>query len=99
MVRELSRICATDTGSFSCDRRTLLAGSGGALLLAAVPESMSPASAGLAQSARLSFFDDRPMIDRSGQLPAYQPPQGHRGTGPLASADERRLRYLMPFIT
>ena len=42
-------------------------------------------AAGLAQSARLSFFDDRPMIDRSGQLPAYRPPQGPQYGAPYGA--------------
>ena len=77
----------------------MLAASGLGVLLSALPAGLAHARGGASASPRLSFFDERPMIDHSGQLPAYQPPQGHRGTGPLASADEAALRFVMPFLT
>ena len=83
----------------ACDRRSLLAGSGLGVLLSALPASLAHAGEGTGAQPRLSFFDERPMIDPSGQLPPYRPLQGHRGAGPLSWEDEAALRFVMPFLT
>jgi len=87
------------TGVFSCDRRGLLASVCCGLLLASALVAAARTTAPTAKGARLSFFDDRPLIDRSGKLPAYQPPKGFRGGAPLSEMDEEGLRRLSPFMT
>ncbi len=87
-------------GHLLCDRRAVLAASCcGALALAAPAAAARTAGEGRARKAHLSFFDDRPLLDRSGKMPAYRPPAGFHGASPLADMAEERLRYIMPFMT
>ena len=86
-------------GGLACDRRALLAGSGCGLLLLAAPAVPLPAAAVVRHDGQLSFFDDRPMVDRSGKLAAYRPPAGFHGARSFPGITEERFRHIVPFMT
>lgn len=99
MVSNASAYWEEGAGKLLCDRRALLVGSACAAGLLAAPAAIAQAQKDPARRANLSFFDDRPMLDNSGKLPTYRPPDGFRGAGSLSGMDEARLRYIAPFMT
>lgn len=77
----------------------MLGGTAGGVALLCVPFGIALSGGAASSTAQVAFFGDRPIVDRSGQLPTYRAPSGFRGSGPLASADEARIRFLSPFLT
>jgi hypothetical protein len=78
------------TGGPACTRR-------GALTLAAIAVCAAAAPAALAAAPRdrtpvVGFFGDRPLVDPSGALPAWQPPRGSGGGGAIARLTDMDLR-------
>ena len=80
-----------------CDRRSLLAGAALAVLVAQSASAVAFVPGSAARRPRLAFFDDRPMVDRSGTLPEFQYPDGFRGADGIGRLSEQEWRSLNPF--